>query len=60
MGIDENLALVAKLPSTLRRSEQLRTVSTALKHVLIVLKQNFELLHENLALKFVFLVFKVL
>jgi len=56
----ENLTLVTKLPAPLICSEEGPAVGTSLQHVLLVLKQNFELLHENLALQLVFFVHQVL
>ena len=54
MGANKNLRFFTKLPLTLPFSEKFRAVSTPMQHILTFLKQNFELLHENLALQLVF------
>lgn len=56
VGVDKDLAFVAKLPPALARREQTRAVSAPLEHILAILEQYLEFLHEDLALQLVFLV----
>lgn len=58
MSVHKDLTFAAQLPSTLTRCKQGRAVSTSLQHVLTILEQNLKLLHEDLALQLIFLVFQ--
>lgn len=59
VGVYEDLTFLTELPSSLTRCEERGTVSTALEHVLTVLKEDLKLFHENLALQLIFLIFQL-
>ena len=60
MCVYENLSLLTYLPLPLGVCEKLAAVSTSVEQVVAICKQQLELFHVYLTLKFVFFVFDVI
>ena len=58
MSVHKDLALLTELPSALARGEERGAVGASLQHILAILEKNLELLHEDLALQLILLVFQ--